>query len=756
MSNEKISTSGSLKSRNPYFKLVLPLILLLLSITAYGATISGFVKDSTNGEPLQLVNVFLKDTYYGTTTNKEGYYVIQNIPAGEYTLVFSMMGYKMLQKKLILKQTSSIIYNAKLVPTPIKVKDITVSARRTEFEREAKISAVRLSGGELRGTPFLMEGDLFRSIGAVPGVVMASDFSTALYVRGGGPEQNLILLDGVTVYNPFHLGGFFSTFDIDAVKSAELLAGGFSAEYGGRLSAVLDVTTKAGNENKLEGNFSLSALSSKILVEGPTPWGTFFISGRRTYFDKLLALFNYDFPYYFYDIHAKTNFKLSDRTQITAAGFFNNDNFDFNQEDISVYLSWGNRTSSLCIRHIINPTLFTQTYLTYSKFGYSVDVFNGIFKLDDKIQEYGMKSDITYFYSKEHEIKLGLSVRDILFDYVAKMQGGFGYDIHTSSYFVATYLQDQWKPTNKFIVKPGIRLNYFTVKDDERKHHIKLAPRLNLKYFIFPDLALNFAFGRYFQFLTVPIAEMEAFFAFIYQWIPVYGKYKPEEATHYITGIEKWLSESATLTIETYYKDMNKLLDYNENMDPTETKPEVFITGHGYAFGLDILLKKDFGGVSGWLGYSLGYSMVEFGGQKYHPFYDRRHDITAIGNFKLPKKFNLSLRWTYGSGLPYTEIIGRYRRFFYNFVENKAQFYWDYIAGTKNAYRFPAYHRMDLGLGRSFSFKGISGMWQLGVINLYNHQNIFMYYWDEDTNPPKKKKITMFPILPSLELKIKF
>jgi outer membrane receptor protein involved in Fe transport len=739
-----------------YFKIFLFLFLLSLPWTAYPATISGFVKDSTNGEPLQLVNVFLQDTYYGSTTNKEGYYVIQAVPAGEYTLTFSMMGYEMLQKKVALEHTSSIIHNAKLVPATIEAKGITVSARRTEFEREAKISAVRLSGGELRGAPSFMEGDLFRSIGAIPGVVMASDFSTALYVRGGGPEQNLILLDGVTVYNPFHLGGFFSTFDIDAVKSAELLAGGFPAEYGGRLSAVLDVTTKAGNENEIEGNLSVSSLSSKLLVEGPTPYGTFFISGRRTYFDKLLELLNYDFPYYFYDVHAKTNFRVSDKTQITLAGFFNNDNLDFDQEDISVYLSWGNRTASLSARHIINPRLFTQTYLTYSKFGYSVDLFNGIFELNDNIHEYGLKSNATYFYSEDHEIKLGLSVRDIIFDYLATMQGGFGYDIHTSSYFIATYLQDQWKPSDKFIVKPGVRLNYFTVKGEERKHHIKLAPRLNLKYFISPDLALNFAYGKYFQFLTVPIAEMEAYFAFIYQWIPVFGEYKPEEATHYILGAEKWLSESTTLTIETYYKDMNKLLDFNESMDPDEMEPELFIAGRGYSFGLDILLKKDFGEMSGWLGYSLGYSKVKFDGQDYHPFYDRRHDINAIGIFKLPKKFNLSLRWTYGSGLPYTELIGRYRRFWYNFVENEMGYYWDYMSGTKNAYRFPAYHRMDLGLNRSFSFKGINGIVQLGIINLYNQQNVFMYYWDQDTNPPEKKKIPMFPILPSLEVKIKF
>jgi hypothetical protein len=730
-------------------------LVLFLPAIIFAGIIKGFVKTQDTGEPISLVNVYLETTPYGATTNKDGYYVIDQVPEGSYNIVFSCIGYKFEKEPVNLTQNVIITINARLVPEPIQLGEIKVSARRTLFQQKADVSAVRLSNVDIKNPPSVIQDDVFRSLQALPGIVSTSDFSTNLYVRGGNADQNLVLLDGASIYNPGHLAGVFSVFDPDAINSIELLTGGFPAEFGGRLSSVLDITTREGNKNHFDGTMAASILAAKVLVEGPLPRGSFLAFFRRTYFDKLLDLLGYDFPYYFYDFNAKAVFDPSQSTKINITSFVNTDHLDLGTGGERVYLKWGNRMGSFNLHHLFNPKFFLSSTFSFNRYLYDMNIASNLIRVNNWVNEFSLKSDLSYVLSRDNELVFGSEVRFNGFRYNDSIMGGFNYDIYGSPFYVSVYCQAKLKPTSKLIVEPGLRIEDYFLRYKQWNNYLVPGPRLNLKYFLTLNTAAKFAIGKYYQFVTAVIPEFSPV-PTLFFWVPVFGGYKPLEANHYILGLEHWFSDDLTINLEGYYKHYYRIYTMSDTIDVNRMEETMLKQGTGNSYGLDLLFKKDFGKISGWISYSLGYARTTFGDKTYPPSYDRRHILNIIGRFTLAKGFYLSARWEYGSGFPYTEIIGRMRHWDLGFNEGKYWFVWQDIMGGSNQARYPDYQRLDIGIERNFRIKGANLQVQFQIINVYNYKNLFFYYYDYDYEPPPRKAFYMLPILPSIGIKIDF
>jgi hypothetical protein len=723
------------------------------------STIRGTVTDSITSKPLELVNVYLKGTRHGGATNPDGYYVIPDVPEGDYTIVFSILGYTVIERKASVRSDETSVLDAALVPKSVEMAAVTVDSRRIEFEKEVGVSSLRIGAREMEKLPSLLHSDLLRVIQAMPGVVSVGDFSTALYVRGGDCDQNLVRLDGATIFNPFHLGGLFSVFETDAVSKAEFLAGGFPARYGNRLSSVLDVTTRTGDGEGFKGIASIGMLYSKLLVEGPVPRGSFLISGRRTYLDKVLPLFDAEFPYYFYDVQSKVSVGLSENTNAFVSGFGSHDLFDFGGPQSRIYIGWDNKAGSMGLSHIFGERLFLENCVTYSEFKYTVDVASGVLWVRDSLGEWGVNSNLSYDLG-DNEFDLGVEARRTDFAYRTSFQEGFQYDVNAIPYEVALYWQAKWKLGDRVIVQHGSRLNRFWAEykkgvEGGAREYFRPVQRIALKYFLTPDVALKAAFSEHFQFVTALIPENDPA-PFIFAWAPVFGEYRPEEARHFIVGIEKLVSETGSVSLEMYHKRFGSLLTFNENSDPADMLTDLFHVGDGESYGADALLKKRAGVVTGWLSYSLSRAKVTFENATYFPNYDRRHTFNAIGEARIFGKYTLSTKFTYGSGTPYTPVLGHYPKYFIDPRTGEVETWWRGITGEKNSSRFPDYHRLDVGIMRGFEWRGLDISVSVSVINLYDRKNVLMYYFDYSKSPPTRDEIHTIPRIPSLEVRVSF
>ncbi|MBL7066399.1 MAG: TonB-dependent receptor [Candidatus Marinimicrobia bacterium] len=459
-------------------KKCLPILILLLSVTAFtqNVSVSGFVREDATGEPLSYVNVFLKGTYWGAATRQDGYYVIPSVPPGKYELMVSIIGYEDATRSIIVAAGKNLRVDFRLKVSPITGETVTVTAERMKFKEKMELSTINLTMREIKVAPGFIEADVFRAIQLLPGVQSLNDFSSALYVRGSTPDQNLIMLDGITVYNPFHLGGVFSTFNTDAIKEAEFSAGGFSARHGGRMGSILNIINREGNTEEYTGKANISIISSKALIEGPIPkWtklkGSWMLAGRRTYFDKIVNGILYfvkknaekndpyydendyvGFPYYFYDLEGKINIDLGNNHRLTLSSFYGDDvlHFDFedeyshddpqesyydeNKDEGALDWRWGNRTNSLTWRWIVSPKLIVKTFLAESRFRFRINmddksegvyIFEGDtskwrneynFDVFDVVKDKTVESEITWIPNNKHTITTGLQHKQLDFN----------------------------------------------------------------------------------------------------------------------------------------------------------------------------------------------------------------------------------------------------------------------------------------------------------------------------------------------------
>lgn len=769
------------------------LLLASLAISAQSSyTLSGYVEDAQSLERIIGVNLYLEGTTVGTTTNTFGFYSLSLAP-GEYDLVVSFIGYQSIRKKLVVKD-QNIKLDFKLEEEASTLEEVTVTAEEMQVER-VQMSQVQLSVTEIKKIPaFLGEVDIIRAIQLLPGVQSGNEGTTGFYVRGGSPDQNLILLDGVPVYNSSHLFGFFSVFNADAIKNVNLTKGGFPARFGGRLSSVLEIDMKEGNMREFHGEGSLGLISSKLTLEGPI-WKdktSFIVSGRRTYYDILASPFipeGQDFGYYFADLNAKINHNFSRKDRLYLSYYNGIDDFSFREEyqDDPFFgggegydesgLDWGNHTGALRWNHLFNDKLFSNLTATFSQYRFSIgfesyyeednDISSNGFEYFSLIRDYGLRYDLEYALDNSHQLRFGASYTNHTFrPGVAQIEETFdgasvdsildlSQKVLANDFFA--YVEDDWKLGERWRINYGLHYSAYLTNDDAFYHN--LQPRVSARYLVNDRLSLKGSYALMNQY--VHLLSNSGIGLPTDLWVSSTAKVKPQRSQQVALGATSSLwGNRFELSAETYYKTMNNLIEYKEGASfiaNTDWQNTVETDGEGQAYGLELLFRKKKGKTTGWIGYTLAWTNRRFGNLNngdWFPYrYDRRNDISVVINHQFSEKFDLGLTWVYGTGNSFTAPVAQFKLSGgdWGFPGTYDRF------SDRNALRMPAYHRLDLGFNWHKKTKWGERTWNISVYNAYSRQNPFFLYLSQNNLGQRRiNQVSLFPIIPSISYQFKF
>lgn len=781
----------------------LMLMLLVVQSVLIGqksntVTMSGFVHDKSTGEALIGANVFIKELSFGGSSNISGYFVIPNIPKGKYTLVCSYIGFRTYSQTFELDKDCDGCIKIEMEPATLQTEEVVVSADSIDTIEKLfvkPVSKINLTPSQINQIPKVVEADLLRALQTMPGIVSLSDFSSALYIRGGTPDQNLYLIDGTDVYNPEHAFGIFSTFNTNAIKKVEVSKGGFGAEYGGRLSSVLDVTNLDGNRNNFEGIFNLSLLSASTTLQMPIgSLGSVSGSFRRTYIDQTLAKAIDDLPdYYFYDGNLKGFFDLGKKDKLSFSLFNSKDNLDFQldkdaAESLRFLYNWGNTTASVNWKHIFNSRLFASFWLTGSRFQSEFNLEAIRLYEENYLSDYAMKAALEYYASTELTFKFGAEQK-ILHERYDQSNDQQRIFVESNRQLTTAYASASWKPLPVWDIEGGMRMNYFNTDTT----FFNIEPRFSVKYRLTENSNLKFATGYYHQYLN---RLQRLFFSSI--WVTANKYNKESSASHFILGYQRALGKGIEFEVETYYKKYFNIYQYNEHVG-TDIKPSyheengrpvysstenVFNNGDGNSYGVEFLVRKDDGAFTGWVSYSLSRTEYEFDsknqGDSFIPRHDRNHVVNGVLNMDLgnvmnelygekfetsDSKWTMGISFVYASGQPITVPGSAY---YMNTLPD-----WSNLTGTNestpgyalyptaiNSYRLPDYIRMDV----SVTYEKDYGSWSIApylqIFNIGNRSNTwFIQYNEEFVDGSIKQevdKVNMLPLLPSLGVTIKF
>ena len=708
-------------------------ILIVLSFGyAQNGIISGFVTDSSSGEALIGANVILQETGQGMATDLNGYYIIQNIIPGNYTLMISYVGFGLNRLKINLTDGQSIKKDIEMVEDFVELTQIDVTAEKLQRRNNIQPSKINLSPRMMKAAPALAEPDLFRTIQALPGVLTTSEYSTGLIIRGGNTDQNLIMLDGITVYNPSHLGGVFSNFIVDGVKEAELIKGAYNAEYGGRLSAVLNVISREGNKNEFKGKASISLLSAQATLEGPFYKGAWIVSGRRTYFDILLPKVLPDNiaanipPYYFYDIQSHIFSDITSKDRLSISYYAGIDDIFF--DTFGLDGRWGNNTISGHWRRVFSERLVGNFLIANSKFRtmFGLGGDGGLVN-DNIIDDQTISGDFSWFKSSDATIKFGAQFKILGFEYFSKFQYSVAFKIKNSPIEVGTYLKMKYSINDVLILEPGLRMNYYNVYPDSLYPDL----RFGMKYLLTDDRYINLSVGNYHQFISTFQDDFNP--SILDNWIAVDESVSPGKSAQFVLGYEEYIRNTYKIQIEGYYKDLKNLLTYEETRSSTDAQvsdeklADIVTPADGYAYGVELFGQKMTGKLSGWLAYTFSVSRKKMNSiyndseQEYFTNWDRTHAFSALGNYQFNDKWEVNWRWAIQSGQAYTPILGYYIQ---KFPESPEEVFRT-IPGSRNSGRYKPYNRLDLGAVYHAKIGKTNVDFFFQIINSFNRKNTF-------------------------------
>ena len=704
-------------------------IFILFLITHLGAQstiISGFISDSSSGEALIGANVILQETGQGMATDMNGYYVIQDISPGDYVLMVSYVGFSLRKEKLTITEGESIKLNIALLEEVVELSQVEVTAEQLQRKANIQPSKINLSPRMMKAAPALAEPDLFRTIQALPGVLTTSEFSTGLVIRGGNTDQNLILLDGVTVYNPSHLGGIFSNFIVDGVKEAELIKGAYNAEYGGRLSAVLNIISREGNQKKFEGKVNLSLLSAQTTLEGPFYKGAWVLSGRRTYFDQIFKNNPNIPPYYFYDIQSHVYSDITAKDRLSLSFYNGIDDLLFGTFGLAG--RWGNSTLSTQYRRVFSEKLIGNflyaNSLFFTEFGLGGS--NGL-NSDNQIDDATVAVNFSWFKSSENTVKFGAQLKNLGFLYTNTFGDSLQFKIETKPREFASYAKLKYSPSEKFILEPGVRINLYNVYSDS----IFPDLRLGMKYLLNDDRYLNFSLGNYHQFIATFQDDYNP--TILDQWIAVDNSIAPAKSSQIVLGYEEYLNNLYKFQVEGYYKDIKNLFTFEESRATTDEAvsdsvlSDIVTPSNGYAYGLELFAQKMSGRLSGWLAYTFSVSRKSMNSifydksEEYYNSWDRTHSFSALGNYIFNNKWDMNWKLSLQSGQAYTPIIGYYNQI----LPESPDEVFRTIPGTRNSARYSPYSRLDLGFVYHTKIFGSKMDIYVQIINVFNRKNTF-------------------------------
>jgi len=741
-----------------YFSLLLFLILVFVctnQIKAQGTgTLRGLVTDSLSGEVLVYASAYIKEINKGAHTDTRGYFIIPSVPANKsYTLVVSYVGYQ--SKSISVKVANDKLsqYNISLSATGIQMKTIEKVGERYEFKNETKISVQRIAARELELMPKGVETDVFRSIQYLPGVQSTGDVSAKYYVRGGAANQNLVLVDGITIYNPFHALGLFGVIDPDIVNNLEFYKGGFSAEFGGRLSSVMSISTKDGDKNNFGATASASFMTAKLLLEGPIPNGSFIISGRKSFSHKILDKFfdENNIPVDFYDVSMKANFTSPDfipGAKFTVSGMFSGDNLKQDNPRVEDY-KWSNNIMGIRWLQVPDSPLFFELAFASSQFkGELISKLSGTPPKKNIVNDFSMEMNFNYVFDSKDEVVSGFHIRDISTTLEMNNSVGVPVEIKTNGTTVVFFAKYKMLRFDEVDMDIGARLN--AVNLSRNTSAVSMEPRLNLKIRPIESFALIGAVGLYQQEISTLTNEYDVINIFE-PWVISPSYIKPEIAAHYITGIEFVPSDDFRITVEGYYKKIDNFPVVNRKKilvnDPD------FITGEAESYGVEVFNKTKFEFITLMASYTNAFTYKVIDGLRYYNKYDIRHQVNINMDFNIGNGWNLGASWIFHSGLPYTKIIGYYDKMYidnYFYQNNYSDFRQPYtILGIDNLHRLPQYHKLDITLSKKFDIGSTKITLDASIINVYDRKNIF--YFKRENG----ERVNMLPFLPTATIKVK-
>lgn len=797
-------------------KSILCILIVILSgsvLSQVNATLSGYVTDGKDGETLIGAKVYIPSIRKGAITNNYGFYSL-TVPAGNYNVEFRMTGLETKSKAIDLSK--DVRLDIELGSTLLNIEEMTVNAKAEDNTRSTKIGQLELSIDEIKTLPaFLGEVDIIKTIQFLPGVSSASEGGQGFYVRGGGPDQNLVLLDEAVVYNAAHLFGFFSVFNADAVKSVNLIKGGMPANFGGRMSSVLEVNMDEGNNKKFGVKGGLGAISSRLTVEGPLKKdkGSFIVSGRRTYLDIIMkAAIPDDSPfagtsYYFYDLNLKMNYSLGEKDRIFLSGYYGKDEFSFGNLDdnFQVNMPWGNGIAALRWNHLFSSRLFMNVTATYTDYRFtfqsSQDQFR--FALNSGIQDWGGKVDFTYFPNTRNKVKWGLDYTYHIFTpfSVSAENDETVFDTGIAqklfSHETAFYVLDEFDLNESIRINAGLRYNMFqhvgpfkrfingdistpdsTVEYSSGeliKFYHGLEPRLALRWMLPDRSSIKAGYSYNYQF--VHLTSLSAVSLPTDVWYPTTNLAKPQKGWQLSLGyFRNFFENKVETSVELYYKNMDNLIEYKEGALPSDNVNDntdnLLTFGQGWSYGVEFFIKKSYGKFTGWIGYTWSKTERKFedinNGEVFAAKYDRRHDLSLVGSYKLNKRWLFSAAFIYATGNTMTLPTSWY-------VQNQDLLF-NY--GQRNATRMAPYHRLDISAiwyGKEYKEKTDKTTGEtikvkkklktnvaISVYNVYNRLNPYFLYVDNDGDflegsfEIKVKQVTLFPIIPSVTWNFEF
>lgn len=764
------------------------LLLLILSGPGFAAmvTLSGYLKDKANGEALIGATIYIPVLKTGVITNPYGFYSI-SVPEGSYSVTFSYIGFQTQTPLINLNANKQL--NVLLEEDTKQLDEVVVTGEKKNRNVESlQMSMEKVQVKMIKKLPsFMGEVDIIKSITLLPGIQNGGEGSSGLYVRGGGPDENLMILDEAPVYNASHLLGFFSVFNSDAIKDVQVFKGGIPAEYGGKASSVIDIRIKDGNSQQLGMSGGIGNISSRLTVEGPIikdKW-SFIVSGRRTYADVLGKMIGIealqDNQLYFYDLNLKTNLEINDNNRIYLSAYTGDDYFKAGE---SIYMRWGNLTSTARWNHLFSNKLFSNTSLIFSRYNYNLGVPGSAadqFDWTSQISDYNFKEDFSWYLNSNNKLTLGFNLIYHHFEpgAVDANEGSYFSDLKLTNYNAvdnSLYVSNEQTIGPKLTLRYGLRYSYFQQigkgkvreyqnpgqPNEDEVTDIKeygsgelipppyhnLEPRLAVKYMITPESSIKASYNRMAQNLHLISNTNSPTPLDI--WLPSNSYIKPLIANQIGLGYFRNFNDNMFETsAEVYYKKMNNVIDYIDGAELflNEDLETELLRGKGYAYGLELYAKKQEGRLTGWLSYTLSKSIREIPGINnniaYPSSYDRTHNVSLVANYELAKRLTLSSTWVFSTGNPTSYPIAKY-----DVQGNTIYFYAD-----RNSNRIPDYHRLDLSLNYDFKKNDRRKFKQslnFSIYNVYARRNAYSVTFRQNEDNPNISEATRLSIIGSV------
>jgi len=762
---------------------VLVVVVFFLGIfpaVSQNATIRGFVYEKQSGEPVIFTNVYLYKTSYGAATDVNGYFAITQIPPGKYTLLVTYLGYDTLRMAIELKNNDLLSQNLFLNKNSVMLGEVKISAEREAAKTETHTSIVKVTPLDIKQIPSVGgQPDIAQYLQILPGVIFTGDQGGQLYIRGGSPIQNKVLLDGMVIYNPFHSIGLFSVFDTDILRNADIFTGGFNAEHGGRISSVMDITTRDGNKKRLAGKIGASTFGAKAMIEGPLKKqpekgggsSSFILSIKNSYLEQSSKVFyNYvdkdGLPFNFLDLYGKVSINGENGSKVNLFGFKYTDKVNY--KDISDY-HWD--ANGMGANFVIIPgrsPVLMEGILAYSNYKMSLlEEFAS--PRTSSINGFNAGLNFTYFLGKD-EFKYGLELDGFKTDFQFSNEVGQKIQQEENTTEIAGYAKYKFT-AGKFLFEPGFRLQWYASLSN-----ISPEPRFAMKYNATNKTRLKLAAGLYSQNLISARSDKDVvnlFYGFLsgpdnlpetFNGKTV--KDKLQKAQHIIVGVERDIAQHLTINVEAYYKNFSQLTNlnrnkiYDENNAPPDTpdsEKKDFIIETGYADGIDLSLKYDYNRLYLWGAYSFAFVNRFDGTTWYYPHYDRRHNMNLLASYTIGEKmqWELSVRWNFGTGFPFTQTQGYFEKVRFEGGINSNYLTENGLLGIQyadlNKGRLPTYHRMDFNVKKKFFLTENSILEaDFSVTNIYDRNNVF--YVNRVTN----SVVYQLPFMPSLGLSLSF